>query len=344
MDWIFYFFFAWGLSYLLNFFVLKKFFKKEVKQTKRLGGVAIILSFLTVLFFSEVVITNKILALFLGTVAILFFGLLDDFKNINWKGQFIFQFFLALLIIFFGFEIDFISFSSQWVWQLGGLEINFLGATIPLISSVVLLFWVVLIINAVNWADGSDGLAVAIGTVSAVAIFFVSLRPEVNQPAVAIMSIIFVGALLGFGWFNFPPAKLFAGTSGSYFIGFFLAVLAVLAGTKIATLMTVLALPVLDAGWVIYDRFKDGQSVFKRDVEKRHFHYRLRDIGWDNRQICWFYSSFLFLMFLLGVFFSGKDLKMIILFLEVLLIWAILFWMSRKTEGAKKKISKNRLN
>jgi UDP-GlcNAc:undecaprenyl-phosphate GlcNAc-1-phosphate transferase len=344
MGWIFYFFSAWGLSYLLNFFVLKKFFKKEVEQTKRLGGVAIILSFLAVLFFSEVVITSKILALILGTVAILSFGLLDDFRNINWKGQLFFQFFLALLIIFFGFKIEFISFSSQLIWSLGSWEISFWGSTISLISSMVLIFWTILIINAINWADGSDGLAVAIGTISAAAIFFVSLRPEVDQPAVAIMSIIFIGALLGFGWFNFPPAKLFAGTSGSYFIGFFLAVLAVLAGTKIATLMTVLALPVLDAGWVIYDRFKNGQSVFKRDVKKRHFHYRLRDIGWDNRRICWFYSSFLFLMFLLGIFFSGEDLKMIILFLEVLLIWAILFWMSKKTEGTKKKISKNERN
>jgi len=331
MIWFFYLFFAWGLSLLINFLIAKKQQKKSDKTIKRLGGIGVILSFLVITIFSEVVITEKILGLMFGAGAILIFGIIDDFKNINWKIQLVFQTGLALLVIIFGFQIDFISIFNGIVWHFDKPMVDILGLSIPIFGSIVIFFWMILIINAVNWADGVDGLAVSIGIIAAVAILFVSLCPEVNQPAVAIMAMIFIGSLLGFGWFNFPPAKIIAGTSGSYFIGFFLACLAVMAGTKIATLMIVLALPVFDAGRVIYDRLKTGQSIFKRDNKKRHLHYQLKKIGWSDRKIFISYFSFLFLMFLLGLFFSGGSFKIVILFFEVMLIFLVLVWAGRKS-------------
>lgn len=332
MTWLFYLFSAWILSLGINYLIIRRG-KGNNKIIRRLGGAGVILSFLVVMLFSEVIITEKILALLIGSGAILIFGILDDFKNINWKIQLGFQLSLALLIIFFGFQIDFISIFEGSIWQLNSLILNIFGLSISLIGSAILILWMILIINAVNWADGVDGLAVSIGIIAAAAILFVSLRPEVNQPAVAIMAMIFIGGLLGLSWLNFPPAKIIAGTSGSYFIGFFLASLAVLAGTKIATLMIVLALPILDTGWVVYNRIKSGQCIFKKDIENRHFHYQLKKIGWSDRKIFISYFSFLFLMFLLGVFFSGENLKILILIFEAVIILLILIWADRKAEA-----------
>jgi len=84
--------------------------------------------------------------------------------------------------------------------------------------------------NVMNWLDGLDGLAGGVGFIGAITLFFLSISHLVNQPPLGIISIAFAGAILGFLFFNFNPAKIFMGTTGSMFLGFMLAVIAIFSG------------------------------------------------------------------------------------------------------------------
>jgi len=110
--------------------------------------------------------------------------------------------------------------------------------------------------NAINWVDGLDGVAGGITFIGVLSVFFLSQRENVNQPPITIISAILLGSLAAFLIFNFHSAKIMAGTSGSMFMGFILAILAIFAGAKIATTFLVLTIPIIDALWVIGQRFQ----------------------------------------------------------------------------------------
>ncbi len=325
-----FFLMALVLSGFLNF-ILVVWAKKKPKFFFRIGGIAIISSFvISILIIPEIVISLELRAILIGSIAILFFGFWDDYKSFNWKIQILFQLFLALILIWFGFEIDLISFSGRELLRLDFWNFVVFGNYFSVISSLFIVFWLMGIINAVNWLDGSDGLLSIAGILSLLAVFFVSLRPEVNQPALAIISLVGIGSFLGFFIFNFPLAKIEAGTSGSYFGGFLLASLAIMAGTKIATTMVVLILPVMDFGWVIIERLKEGQSIFKRDDKKRHLHYKLLKQGFSQKQILLGYGIFLSLALLVSFFVVNQTQKIILLGTEFIMILFFMISLSRK--------------
>jgi UDP-N-acetylmuramyl pentapeptide phosphotransferase/UDP-N-acetylglucosamine-1-phosphate transferase len=167
------------------------------------------------------------------------------------------------------------------------------------------------------------------------AIFFVSLRPEVDQPAVAILSLIGIGAFLGFGFLNFPPAKIIAGTGGSYFAGMLLASLAIIAGTKIATTMVVLVLPVVDFIWVTVERKREGRSIFQKEPKERHLHYKFLKSGWSERGVLLVYFCFLGGALLVSLFVFNQTHKLILLTVELIMILTLLFSLTRRNEKIK---------
>lgn len=248
--------------------------KMHPVSISRLGGLAITGAF----FFAvgmdhHLVLTRPLWGLLVGGLFIVFFGMADDFFELDWKTQLLFQVALGIIIYFFSIRIDFVTN------PFGGI----IDLTQSALSFMVTLAWLVLIINAVNWLDGADGLLGGVGSVAAVTIFCISLRPEVHQPPIAILAAILLGAILGFLFFNIPPARILAGTTGSVFIGFSLAVLAIIAGSKIATTVLVLALPIIDAVLVTLRRIFSGDSVFQSD--ERHIHHRLMRLGWSPSKI-----------------------------------------------------------
>ncbi len=319
VNWLILALMAFSISSLISFLLSRKIIKKRSK-IYRLGGIAIISSFVMVFLFSEIVITLEWQAVLVGSLLILIFGLLDDFESLNWKKQIIFQIILALILIWSGFEIGRVTFAGNEFFRMDFWQLEMFDKTFSIISSLFIVFWLMILINAVNWLDGSDGLLSVAGILSLLAVFGVSLRPEVNQPALAIISIVGIGSLGGFFVFNFPKAKIEAGTSGSYFIGFILASLAIIAGTKISTTMVILILPVTDFVWVIVERFRAGQSIFKRDNKKRHLHYKLLEKGLSPRQILIGYAIFLGLALLLSFFVVNQFQKIILLTVEFLMI------------------------
>jgi UDP-GlcNAc:undecaprenyl-phosphate GlcNAc-1-phosphate transferase len=130
------------------------------------------------------------------------------------------------------------------------------GIALP--GAILSIVWIVLLMNAVNFLDGLDGLASAVSVVGFLTIGAVSLLPHVNEPAVALPAFLAAGATLGFLFWNFPPARLYLGTPGSWFLGFLLGVFSLQGSSKIATLAVVGAIPLLDAVAVVLSRLRRG--------------------------------------------------------------------------------------
>lgn len=253
------------------------------KPLPRVGGAALIVAFLvTVLLNADLASSGPLLGLVIGSCCILLFGTWDDIVPLGWKPQFVFQIGLAGLLFFSGMRAWVLTnpFGNPW----------FLHPEVSVFPSLLVgIIFTLLIVNAMNWADGVDGLLGGVSLSAFVTLFFVSLRPEVSQPAVAILAAVFAGLALAFLVYNVPPAKVLAGTSGSYFLGFGVTALALFSGAKIATTLLVLSVPVLDACFVIVARIRAGHSPF-RGGDERHLHDRLRNAGWSDRAIMMFFT------------------------------------------------------
>jgi UDP-GlcNAc:undecaprenyl-phosphate/decaprenyl-phosphate GlcNAc-1-phosphate transferase len=147
-------------------------------------------------------------------------------------------------------------------------------------------FWVVGMMNAINWSDGLDGLAGGITLVSCAVLFAVTIIPRgsfLPQPSIAYLPLILGAAVLGFLPYNWHPARIFMGDSGAMFLGYTLAVISIIGGAKIATALLVLGVPILDVAYVIIYRLTRRRSPFEAD--RAHLHYRLYDLGLNQRQI-----------------------------------------------------------
>jgi UDP-GlcNAc:undecaprenyl-phosphate GlcNAc-1-phosphate transferase len=161
-------------------------------------------------------------------------------------------------------------------WQIGGV------AVLSLLLTVV---WVGLIMNSLNWADGLNGLSSGVSGIAALIIFLLSIKPGlhmVDQTAVAVMALLLGVIALVFCFFEFYPARILMGDTGSMFLGFMLAGLTIFAGGKIGTALLVLGFPILDAFWVIIRRLLNKTSPFKGDLQ--HLHHRFIYAGMSDRQ------------------------------------------------------------
>lgn len=253
--------------------------KPNWKPIPLLGGVAIFLSFWAVvifLIFNPIFgierIANQLLAAFFSGTIILLIGIADDFRPLSAKVR----------LLFVMLAISFIA-----VWASGSLTriTNPLGGYFALgkiASGILIFFWLMGTTYTVKILDGLDGLATGVVAIGALIIFLLASVTKFYQPNVALVSAVFLAACLGFLVFNFNPAKIFLGESGSMFIGFMLGVLAIIGGGKLATALLVMAIPILDLARVAYVRIRRKQSVFKGDRE--HLHFRLLDSGLSHRQ------------------------------------------------------------
>lgn len=258
------------------------------KKVFRAGGLAIILAFnLAILLNKDLFISAELYGVMVGTMFILAVGVWDDFREIFWKIQLFFQVAIAIMVFVMGVRIYHITN------PVFGGTIGLNGGLGTILSAILVIIWLVLVINSMNWLDGIDGLSGGITLIGSLTIFLLSLKPEVNQPPVAILAMILAGSVLGFLIFNFNPSRILAGTSGSMFMGFSLAILAVFSGTKIATAIMVMVLPIIDFLWVIGERIRNKKSIFKPD--KKHLHYKLLELGWSQRKI----NAFFYLLTLI---------------------------------------------
>ncbi|HVO27012.1 MAG TPA: glycosyltransferase [Candidatus Margulisiibacteriota bacterium] len=257
--------------------------KVHQNATPRAGGVAIYLAF-TLTFVAALVVNARPLATaggkarvlaFLagGTVAFLL-GLWDDIRSIRPRYKFIGQIAAAVIAYLGGMQIV----------KLGSPEVG--EFTLQWLALPATVLWFVFIINALNLIDGLDGLAAGI-TLFASLILLVVLDSS-SRFLVAIGFAGLAGTTLGFLRYNFHPASIFLGDSGSYFLGYTLAALSILGSIKseatVAMLIPIIALgvPVIDALWALIRRFILGQRLFHPDAD--HIHHRLLKLGYTHRR------------------------------------------------------------
>ena len=251
------------------------------KPIPLLGGLSIITGFLVAillnfLFNGNFIVTKDLLGLVCGIAIIVVMGVLDDIIELNPLIKLLFQISAAVTaILISGSRIEFFT------------NPNALTAVIllnPVFSFVITIFWIVALTNAFNLVDGLDGLSAGTGAICAITLFVVSLiRPdaELLGSYAAIVTIALAGSALGFLPFNFNPAKIFMGESGSAFIGFTLAIVSMQGTLKSYTALSIFipvvafGLPLLDAALAFFRRSLKGKPFYKGD--RQHIHHKLTD-------------------------------------------------------------------
>ena len=256
--------------------------KVHILPVPRLGGLAIYFGFLAAMVCALVLAgaggmklnLNFLIGILLGGTVLMLVGMRDDVRNLRPTTKLVSQIAATLFVIFFGVEISFVSNPFNGIWAIGVFSI-------PLT-----LLWVVGITNAINLIDGLDGLAAGVTAISCLALFFVALRT--HQPGAAILMLALGGATLGFLRYNFFPASIFLGDSGSMFLGFILATSSIIGVLK-TTLVVALVVPVLILGVPIFDtlfaigrRIRAGRHPFEAD--NKHIHHMLLRAGFNKRE------------------------------------------------------------
>jgi UDP-GlcNAc:undecaprenyl-phosphate/decaprenyl-phosphate GlcNAc-1-phosphate transferase len=272
----------------------------HLRPTPRLGGVAVYLAFLLTLLcvpllgnlVSQSFRANlpRLLALLLPATLMFAFGIYDDFKGSTATQKIIAQTVAAAIIYGFGFRIDSLSSPFGGSWRL------------PVILSFLLTaLWVILITNAFNLIDGIDGLAAGASVFALVSILIFSIAQ--GNPEISLLAVVLVGAVIGFLHYNFNPATIFLGDSGSLFLGFMAAALSLAGSQKGSTIIAIaiplvsFGLPVVEAGLSLVRRFLGGDSLLAGD--RGHIHHMLLRRGLTQRQavillyaICALFSLF----------------------------------------------------
>jgi UDP-GlcNAc:undecaprenyl-phosphate GlcNAc-1-phosphate transferase len=258
--------------------------KVHRRPIPRLGGLAIVGAFyapFVALLFVDSGMGHLLyahprpaLGLFLGGLAIAAVGVYDDLKGAGAKSKFAVQFAAAGLVYALGYRVDALANPFGDPIVLGGLGLPFT------------LVWIVGVINALNLVDGLDGLAAGVAFVAVLTTFVAALVH--GAPFMALTAAALGGAVLGFLRYNFNPASIFMGDTGSMFLGFVLAVSAIKSNLRSATVVAVavpivaLGVPIADTLLALARRAIRGVPLFQADRE--HIHHRLLARGLTHRQ------------------------------------------------------------
>lgn len=241
----------------------------------RMGGMAIFLGFMvSVLIFQKLSISAELQGILLGAVIIVILGVMDDILTLPALPKFCVQIAAAVIVVLYGCRIE-----------------HFMGFTLPdWLSYPVTVIWIVAITNAINFIDGLDGLAAGVSAISAGTMLIVALLlvPDPTAMICAVLLAALVGACVGFIPYNFNPATIFMGDTGSTFLGFMLACISVFglfktyAVISFAVPFLVLGLPIFDICFAVIRRVAKGQSPMHAD--RGHVHHRLIDMGFSQKQ------------------------------------------------------------
>ncbi|TLG72696.1 MraY family glycosyltransferase [Culicoidibacter larvae] len=254
--------------------------KIHKKIMPRLGGLAIYLGFiLAYIVFSNILISSnyqvdahiqllvQLESLLVAGFLILIMGIVDDIYPINAKNKFIIQIIAALIIVL-----------------RGGFVINEINIILsislpPIIAEIITVLWIIGITNAINFSDGLDGLAGGISLITLVTIATIGLVENSYYSVIVVfISLILAGGIVGFLPFNFPPAKIFMGDTGSQFIGFMIGAISILgykqaAFTSFLIPIVILAVPIFDICFAFFRRIINKIPAHAPDAN--HLHHRL---------------------------------------------------------------------
>ena len=350
---IFPLFFGFFLTIVFTYFVIKIAKKFDIVDKPRdrhihknitplLGGVAIALSFLFIVLFyflfndgipGDYIKDKRLFGVIFGVVVLLFGGILDDKFNLKPKYQILFPIISIIVVIASGVGVNYITnpFGPGYL-RIDQIKIHLFTiyntpAILTLFADLFTFIWLLGTTYTTKILDGVDGLVTGLTAIGFLILGFLSIGNIVHQQDTAILCFIISGCYLGFLLFNFNPAKIFLGESGSTMAGFLLGTFAIIAGGKIAITLMVLAFPIIDTLFVIFSRISNGLSPFSGD--RRHLHFKLKSIGISDRGIT-------ILIYAITLFFGGIGLmsgtKEKLIALAILITFTIFFisWVTKK--------------
>lgn len=160
-----------------------------------------------------------------------------------------------------------------------------LVGSLPVLSGVFTILWLLLTINALNWFDGIPGQVSALSTIAFLTIGLLSLSGRVNQPALALLALSLSSISVACFLFEIPQPKALQGDTGAMFFGLMIGVLTIYSGGKVATAFLVLGVPLIDVFFVVVRRLFRRQSPLKGDANDQHLHHRLLRKGWSPQKI-----------------------------------------------------------
>jgi len=300
--------------------------RAHARVIPRIGGVAIFSGFIIACILAQFLPVPRFdpkevirfTGLVVGATFIFGMGLLDDIYEFGPIPQFIAQVGAAAIAITFLIFIERINnpFTGQPV-QWGRW-----------ITVTVTLFWLGLMMNTVNFLDGLDGLATGVSLIAGIMLFVNSaFRLEPAQTSVSLLPLALVGACAGFLLYNFNPARIFMGSSGSYLLGYTLGALSIIGGAKMATILLVMGLPLLDVVWQIGNRLSRGKNPLHGD--RGHLHFRLVDRGYSHRLIVLAYYAFCAFFGVLTLVTNSQLFKLLALVFMALFVAGGFIWVTQ---------------
>ena len=240
----------------------------------RLGGLAIFIAVSVGLRMFTDLTAYPLLPIFLGSLIIIVLGIVDDIWPLRALTKLTFQILAAIIVVAGGVNIEIINIPlTDQVLDLGAF------------SYVITIIWIVGITNALNLIDGLDGLATGVAAISLATIFVMSLI--MGKITIMIITLVLFAAAVGFLIFNFYPARIFLGDSGSLYLGFMLATISILGFKNIAVVsflfpIVILAVPIFDTLFAIVRRFRRGEAITGAD--RGHLHHCFIALGLSHRQ------------------------------------------------------------
>jgi UDP-GlcNAc:undecaprenyl-phosphate GlcNAc-1-phosphate transferase len=252
--------------------------RMHTEPKPRIGGIAVYLALVFALFvvigfalhttlFHSANDTQDFFGLLFGGTLIMLVGVWDDIMGMRPRNKFLAQIVVAIVSMVYGFHIP-------------GFEIPGSGKYVnlpPYVDYPITLIWYLGMMNAINFLDGLDGLLAGVTAISGVFLF--AIASAHGHVGAALVLCALVGGALGFLPYNFNPAKIFLGDTGSLLIGYVFATVSLLITAKIAVTVSLLvplvalALPVVDTAAAIFRRFRAGKAITEAD--RGHFHHIL---------------------------------------------------------------------
>lgn len=285
------------------------------KLMPRIGGLAIFGGFLAAIFYVATIIQFPI-GIIVGAAIIVLTGFLDDKFQLRPLHKLFGQSLAATIVLLDGFQISYITipFTDQMIH------------IIPALAIPISFIWIIGVTNAINLIDGLDGLAGGVSAIAATSIFIMAVI--MGNVEVAFLALALIGSIIGFLFFNFHPAKIFMGDTGSLLLGFLLAVFSVISFKQV-TLVTlfvpiiILAVPIVDTLIAIIRRKLNNQRIM--DADKNHLHHRLLDIGLSHKQaVLYIYGIAIVFGASAILFYKANLLGSVIIFVVLLVMTELL--------------------
>jgi UDP-GlcNAc:undecaprenyl-phosphate GlcNAc-1-phosphate transferase len=316
--------------------------KRHERPVALLGGLGLFVSFWLVigafLWLHPDLVLGKVTlvqlaSVFLATCGIIALGIADEIRDLRPRTRFIATLFIAFAPLLGGIGLDGITNPFGGTIGLDRPQIYIpVVNTLLMIGDAVIFFWLLGMMYTTKLLDGLDGLATGIAAIGGIMIFLLTRTPKFFQPDVGLLAAVFVGVCLGFLFFNFKPASIFLGESGSLLLGFILGILAVISGGKIATALLVMAVPILDVARVMIVRLLRKQKLSQGDRE--HLHYRLLDLGFSERSAVLLLYGVAFLFGASTLFLPSTGKIIVLGFLLVFMV-ALSVYLHRRTTAVR---------